>query len=133
MGMPLLFSFALASLLFSAICKVSSDNQFAFWHFLFLGMVLVTGPVQCQEPQCYGKVYNIAFNEKQIILNLLQTMLRFIIKFYIPFIHSTYLQHFIQISLYKSCKNRTSIHLSLKLPNVNVLHFHYFIILSLCM
>ena len=31
-----------ASLLFSAICKASSDNHFAFLHFLFLGMVWVT-------------------------------------------------------------------------------------------
>ena len=32
----------LASLLFSAICKASSDNHFAFLHFFFLGMVLIT-------------------------------------------------------------------------------------------
>ena len=32
----------LASLLFSAICKASSDNHFAFLHFFFLGIVLVT-------------------------------------------------------------------------------------------
>ena len=30
------------SLLFSAICKVSSDNHFAFLHFFFLSMVLIT-------------------------------------------------------------------------------------------
>ena len=30
------------SLLFSAICKPPSDNHFAFWHFFFLGMVLIT-------------------------------------------------------------------------------------------
>ena len=30
------------SLLCSAICKTSSDNHFAFLHFFFLGMVLVT-------------------------------------------------------------------------------------------
>ena len=35
----------LASLLFSAICKASSDSHFAFLHFLFLGMVLI--PVSC--------------------------------------------------------------------------------------
>ena len=28
--------------LFSAICKASSDNRFAFLHFLFFGMVLIT-------------------------------------------------------------------------------------------
>ena len=32
----------LASLLFSAICKESSDKHFAFLNFFFLGMVLVT-------------------------------------------------------------------------------------------
>ena len=35
---PLPFSY----LLFSAICKPSSDNHFAFLHFFFLGMVLIT-------------------------------------------------------------------------------------------
>ena len=38
---PLLF----ASLLFTAICKASSDSHFAFFHFFFLGMVLI--PVCC--------------------------------------------------------------------------------------
>ena len=32
----------LASLLFPAICKASSDNHFAFLHFFFLGVVLIT-------------------------------------------------------------------------------------------
>ena len=32
----------LASLLFSDICKASSDNHIAFLHFFFLGMVLIT-------------------------------------------------------------------------------------------
>ena len=31
----------LASLLFTAICKASSDSHFAFLHFFFLGMVLI--------------------------------------------------------------------------------------------
>ena len=30
------------SLLFSAICKASSDNHFAYFHLFFLGMVLIT-------------------------------------------------------------------------------------------
>ena len=38
---PLLFT----SLLFTAICKVSSDSHLAFLHFFFLGMVLT--PVFC--------------------------------------------------------------------------------------
>ena len=32
----------LAFLLFSALCKASWDNHFAFLHFFFLGMVLIT-------------------------------------------------------------------------------------------
>ena len=38
---PLLFT----SLLFTAICKASSDSRFAFLHFFFLRMVLI--PVSC--------------------------------------------------------------------------------------
>ena len=38
---PLLF----ASLLFTAVCKASSDSHFAFLYFFFLGMVLI--PVSC--------------------------------------------------------------------------------------
>ena len=42
MDRSFLFSFAFSSLLFSAICKASSDNHFGFLHFFFLGMVLIT-------------------------------------------------------------------------------------------
>ena len=38
------YSFAFASLLFTAICKVSSDNCFAFLHFFFLGIILIIAP-----------------------------------------------------------------------------------------
>ena len=38
-----------ASLLFSVICKACSDSHFAFLHFFFLGMVLITA-VQCHKP-----------------------------------------------------------------------------------
>ena len=40
-----LFFFALASLLFTVICKASSENHFVFLHFFFFGMVLI--PVSC--------------------------------------------------------------------------------------
>ena len=45
MGISFLFSSAFASLLFSAICKASSDSHFAFLHFFFLGVILL--PVSC--------------------------------------------------------------------------------------
>ena len=35
------------SLLFSAICKASSDNHFAFFYFCFSGVVFTPPPVQC--------------------------------------------------------------------------------------
>src|SRR5574337_274544 len=38
---PLLF----ISLLFTAVCKASSDSHFAFLHFFFLGIVLI--PASC--------------------------------------------------------------------------------------
>ena len=45
MGISFLFSFVFSFFLFSAICKPSSDNHFAFLNFFFLGMVLI--PVSC--------------------------------------------------------------------------------------
>ena len=38
-------SLPFAFLLFSAVCKASSDNHFAFLHFFFLGVVLI--PASC--------------------------------------------------------------------------------------
>ena len=38
-------SLSFPTLLFTAICKASSDSHFAFLHFFFLGMVLI--PVSC--------------------------------------------------------------------------------------
>ena len=42
------------SLLFSAICKPSSDNHFAFLDFFFLGMVLVTAPCTTWQPSIHS-------------------------------------------------------------------------------
>ena len=43
MGISFLFSpLPFTSLLFTAICKASSDNHFAFFHFFSLAMVLIT-------------------------------------------------------------------------------------------
>ena len=44
-GISFLFSLLFASLLFTAICKASSDSHFAFLHLFFLGMVLI--PTSC--------------------------------------------------------------------------------------
>ena len=42
MGISFLFHLPFTSLLFSAICKPSSNNYFDSFHFFFLGMVLIT-------------------------------------------------------------------------------------------
>ena len=38
------------SLLFSAVCKASSENHFAFLHFFFWGWFWSQPPIQCYEP-----------------------------------------------------------------------------------
>ena len=48
--MESIFPFLFCLCLFTAICKASSDNQFAFLHFFFLGMVSITASSQCHEP-----------------------------------------------------------------------------------
>ena len=50
MGISFLFSFFLASLLFTAICKASSDNYFALVHLFFLGMGLITASCTMLQP-----------------------------------------------------------------------------------
>ena len=42
MDLSFLLSFAFSFSSFLAICKTSSENHFAFLHFFFLGMVLIT-------------------------------------------------------------------------------------------
>ena len=57
MGISFLVSFVLAFLLFSAIYKASSDNHFAFLHFFFLGMILITASctmLQTSDPSSSG-------------------------------------------------------------------------------
>ena len=45
MGISFLFSSVFCFLLFTAICKASSNSHFAFLHFFFLGMIFI--PVSC--------------------------------------------------------------------------------------
>ena len=44
----------LASLLFSAICKASSESHFAFLHIFFLGMVLITASCSMSQPSVHS-------------------------------------------------------------------------------
>ena len=61
----------LASLLFTAICKASSDNHFAFLHFFFLGMVLI--PASCTMSQTYVHSSSCTMSIRSNPLNLLLT------------------------------------------------------------
>ena len=49
MSISFFFSFAFTCFLFTAICKASSDNHFAFLHFFFLKMILI--PASCTMSQ----------------------------------------------------------------------------------
>ena len=48
MVIAFLFSFAFSFSSFLSYCKASSDNHFAFLHFFFLGMVLITASCMSQ-------------------------------------------------------------------------------------
>ena len=50
MEISFLFPLHFTSLLFTAICKASSDRHFAFLHFFFLGSSWSLSPVQCHKP-----------------------------------------------------------------------------------
>ena len=59
------------SLLFSDICKVSSDNHFAFLHFFFLGMVLT--PASCTMSQTSIHSSSGTLSIRSNLLNLFVT------------------------------------------------------------
>ena len=59
----------LPSLLFSAICKASSDNHFAFLHFFFLGMVLITASCTMSQTSIHsssGTALQIAEKRREV-------------------------------------------------------------------
>ena len=59
--------FHFASLLFSAICKASSNKQFIFFHFFFFGMVLVT--TSCTVLQTYSHSFSDILSIRSNLLN----------------------------------------------------------------
>ena len=61
----------LASLLFSAICKASSENHFALFHFIFLGMVLI--PASCSVPRTSIQCSSVTLSIISSPLNLFLT------------------------------------------------------------
>jgi len=56
MGISFLFSLTLDSLLFPAIYKASSDSHFAFLHFFFLGMVLITASYTMSQTSIHPSI-----------------------------------------------------------------------------
>ena len=58
----------LASLLFTAICKASSDSHFAFLHFFSMGMVLI--PVSCTMSQTSVHSSSVTLSIRSNPLNL---------------------------------------------------------------
>ena len=56
MGISFLFSLTLDSLPFPAIYKASSDSHFAFLHFFFLGMVLITASYTMSQTSIHPSI-----------------------------------------------------------------------------
>ena len=65
------FSFAFHSLLFTAMCKSSSDSHFAFLHYFFLWIVLI--PVSCTMSQTSIHSSSGTLSVRSSLLNLFLT------------------------------------------------------------
>ena len=72
---PLLF----ASLLFTAICKASSDSHFASLHFFFLGMVWI--PVSCTKASRFSNLFFGCISALEIFFQFLSWHLNTFIKY----------------------------------------------------
>ena len=59
------------SLLFSAICKASSDNHFAFLHFFFWGMVLITSSCTMLRTSVHSSSGTVSIRSNPLNLSLL--------------------------------------------------------------
>ena len=55
------FHLPFTSLIFSAICKPSSDNHFAFLYFFFLGMVLITASCTVSRTSIHSSSGTVSF------------------------------------------------------------------------
>ena len=68
---PFLLALPLASLIFSAICKSSFDNYFAFLHFFVLGMVLIPASCTMSHTSIHSSIATLSI--RSIPLNLFVT------------------------------------------------------------
>ena len=64
----------LTSLLFSAICKASSDNHFAFVHFFFLGMVLITASCTMSQTSVHSSSGTLSIRSNPLNLFVTSTI-----------------------------------------------------------
>ena len=71
---PLLFS----SLLFTAICKASSDSHFAFWHFFFLGMFLIPFFCTVSQTSDHSSSGTLSITSSPLNLSLIQLLIYFL-------------------------------------------------------
>ena len=67
---PLLFAY----LLFTAICKASSDNHLAFLHFFFLGMVLITASRTMSRTSIHSSSGTLSIRSSPLNLFLTSTV-----------------------------------------------------------
>ena len=72
MGISFLSTLLFALLLFTAICRASSDSYFAFLHFFFLGMVLIlaSGRKSRTSVHAYSDTLSISSNPLNLFVTL---------------------------------------------------------------
>ena len=63
-----------ASLLFTAICKASPDNHFAFLHFFFLGMVLITASCTMSQTSTHSSSSTVSIRSNPLNLFITSTV-----------------------------------------------------------
>ena len=74
MGISFLFSFAFSFSSFSAICKTSSDNHFIFFHFFFLGMILISASCTMSRTSVYSFSGTLSMRSNPLNLFLTSTV-----------------------------------------------------------
>ena len=68
------FPLPLASFLFSAICKASLDDHFAFLHFFYLGMVLITASCRISQTSLHSVSGTLSIKSNPLNLFVISTV-----------------------------------------------------------
>jgi len=74
MGTSFLFPLPFTSLLFTAICKPSSDSHFAFLHFFSLGMVLIPASYTMSQTSVHSSSGTLSIRSNPLNLFLTSTV-----------------------------------------------------------